>query len=97
MQDTLEQKAIQEMIKLADSKNKVTALCRGNDPEESNHIVFYFLIEDRFDEEFSDQLSDLDLRIANEIGYQCDLMEWPCSVEKINEHPFLGKCIWKRG
>lgn len=96
MEKSLEQRAIQELKRFAQAEERVNALYNGFDPEESNHTVFYFLIEGRFDEEFSDQLSDLDLRIANEIGYQCDLMEWPCPTDKAHDYPFLGECIWKR-
>jgi hypothetical protein len=96
MPEQLEERAIQELVKFANSQNKVTALYNGTDPEEISHRVFYFLINGSFDSEFSDRLSDLDLRIANEIGYECDLMEWPCLTGNASSYPFLGNCIWKR-
>lgn len=77
----------------------ITALYEGVSPEkdsESNRTVFYFLVNGQFNDRLSDRVSDLDIFIANTIGYSCQLLEWPCSVKEASNYPFLGKCLWKR-
>lgn len=80
----------------AKSHSKIDAIYQGHNPEEEIHKVYYFLVPQKYDKQFEDEISDLDFDITNKTNEVCSLMVWPCEINQTNNYPFLGKCIWKR-
>lgn len=86
---------IDRLRTFAEADETIIALTKGNDPEDdgTRSVVYYFIVNGKFNEERVDRISSLDMEIARG-GYDCSLMEWPS--REISHYPFLGEVIWRR-
>lgn len=86
---------IDNLIKLAEKRKEIYAIYKGKDPEEG-FPVYYFLHNERFDDNRSDTIGDLELRLYEKFNLNINLAEWPVSPDKIKDYPFLGTSLWER-
>jgi len=84
-----------ELIKFALQHRNIRAITKGNCPE-GEHEVHYFILSGGYDFDLDDPLVDLDLRLNNEEGYNCDLSQWPVPLSEVANEYFLGDIIWTR-
>jgi len=53
-----------KLIELAKKIPGTEAVYKGNDPEEQNMIVYYFLIPGMFDADITDSITDADISLS---------------------------------
>jgi hypothetical protein len=82
------------MKDFAEREEKIIAVYKGTDPEEGNDM-YYFLAPGQHDCDLEDRLTDLDLRIFNELKVSVSVMIWPIPVEKAHEYCLKQReCIY---
>ncbi len=92
-----EEKAQQMIIEFAKGHTLVDAVYKGCNPENENHLTYYFLTSyPKFDEQLTDAISHLDIKVARQTGHTCSMMRWPIPPEKAGEYHFLKECLWKK-
>jgi hypothetical protein len=92
------QTLIEKLIAFAQENPLIQGITKGSDPEdnETKSTVYYFLVNSPYNEKRSDDITNLELALAEEYSEPFTLAEWPISLEKISHYPFLGELIWKR-
>jgi hypothetical protein len=94
--EKLEKLVIKILTNFAKTHPLINGLYEGINPEEKTSPTFYFITKSPFNEKLSDSISDLDFFITNTMKYNCELLEWPISISKAPDHPFLQNKLWTR-
>lgn len=97
MERTIEEKINKILINFAKKNKGVLAIYQGHDPEGRNSVVYYFIKDTlRYDRKFTDELSDLDIKILEEFRESVALIHWPITIEDTKKYRFLKRCIYER-
>jgi len=82
------------IIKTAEDK-RVQALTRGRDPNEDRE-VYWFIYPGKFDEDFEEMLTDLEIGIMRDFDELVCVRRMPCEIRNMEGYDFLGECIYKK-
>lgn len=80
-----------ELINFAKSHLQISALTRGNCPEE-DHLAYYLIVEGGFDFNLADEMTELDLKLSKQTEKYFDILQFP----KNQTGSFLGEKIYQR-
>ena len=88
-----EQDALGWIKEFANSHLPIIAVYKGN--LESNNS-FIFLIKEKYNSKLENELTKLDLKIAQNTDYRCSLFIFPTSSGKSSNYEFLERLVWQR-
>lgn len=85
-----------KLVGFARRYNFISAITKWTNPKEGNQI-YYFIVGDKykFDEEFQNVLNNLNIELFHD-SYNVTVNSCPISVERVLEHPFLGKVFFEK-
>jgi len=97
MTETLEDKAIlKEIINLAKKHEIIEAVYKGYDPEEADYEIYYFIGGIKYNPKLSDTISNLEITLTQKYQKDVTIMRHVGSINRVDEYPHLGKCVWRR-
>jgi len=78
-----------KLLDFAQGVPSISAIARGNNPEDEGMITYWMIVSAPYDRDRSDAITALELAQGNFF-----LAEWPSA--DVKSYPFLGKVIWRR-
>jgi len=84
-----------EIQKFIKNHRNLEAIYVGNDPEEEDRMIHYFIIPGKINSRLDEEITSLELSLSGIIN-NYNFMRLPIKKEQANEYGFLGECIWKR-